>query len=225
MPTIMTSKGRTPQAGSGKSKQSVVIRYGIHKVEARVSGKTVGELRRTLSQPFNLDPNALALVNYRQVSDQKVLQAGDQLEFVRIAGAKGGDLGPASSEGHGPDPESVYTRASFCHFSALFGLLLWMPTRNLWIPIGHLAGPLLVWLGTKTTAPFTDKAGREAINFQLNMSVYGAVLVLVCYRFFLLSYLVLALILADISLVAVAGVKVSRGESYRYPLIGYRLLR
>lgn len=74
---------------AGRSSQPVHIRYGIHKLDARVGGKTVGEVRKLLQQPLNLDPNSLALVNHRRVSEQSVLHAGDQLEFVRLAGTKG----------------------------------------------------------------------------------------------------------------------------------------
>jgi len=81
---------RSRTAEEGKSTQPVQIRYGIHRLEARVAGKTVGEIRKLLQQPLNLDPRVIALLNHRQVTDQTVLRAGDQLEFVRLAGVKGG---------------------------------------------------------------------------------------------------------------------------------------
>lgn len=77
-------------AEAARSTQPVQIRYGIHRLEARVAGKSIGEIRGLLQQPLNLDPRAVALVNYRRVSDQVILRAGDQLEFVRLAGVKGG---------------------------------------------------------------------------------------------------------------------------------------
>jgi hypothetical protein len=66
----------------------VLIRYGIHRLEARVAGKSIAEIRKL--QPLNLDPRVMALVNHRQVSACTILQAGDQLELVRLAGVKGG---------------------------------------------------------------------------------------------------------------------------------------
>lgn len=77
------------EAQSTKSTQPVLIRYGIHRLEARVEGKTVGEIRKLLQQPLNLDPRVIALVNHRQATEQTLLRAGDQLEFVRLAGVKG----------------------------------------------------------------------------------------------------------------------------------------
>lgn len=131
-----------------------------------------------------------------------------------------------SASGSAPDtPEDLRSRASFCHFSALFGLLLWVPSQDYWVPVGHLLGPVLVWLSNKNRAPLIDLAGREAINFQCAMSAYGAILVLVFNQVFLLSYLVLALVLADLVLTIKAGVVTSRGEPFRYPLVFYRVLR
>lgn len=80
---------RNKTAAESQSSQPVQIRYGIHRLEARVGGKTVGEIRNLLQQPLNLDPRVIALVNHRQVTDQTLLKAGDQLEFVRLAGVKG----------------------------------------------------------------------------------------------------------------------------------------
>lgn len=120
--------------------------------------------------------------------------------------------------------DTVFTWASFCHFSAFFGLLVWLPTSTIWIPIGHLLGPLLAWAWKRHTSPFIDEAGREALNFQIAMSAYGIV-VFALFYYFLLSYAILALVVVDMTTVVTAGVRSSRGESYRYPLILFRLLK
>jgi hypothetical protein len=82
----LTGKKAVPRHTSGKPVQ---IRYGIHRMESRVAGKTVGEIRKLLGQPLNLDPGATALVNHRQVTDREILRGGELLEFVRPAGVKG----------------------------------------------------------------------------------------------------------------------------------------
>ena len=69
----------------------VKISYGVHNLEAAIAGKSVGEVRQALKEPLNIDPRALALVNGRDVAASHVLQQGDQLEFVRLAGEKGRD--------------------------------------------------------------------------------------------------------------------------------------
>lgn len=71
----------------------VKISYGVHSLEAAIAGKSVGEVRQALKEPLNIDPRALALVNGRDASASQVLKEGDQLEFVRLAGEKGGRPG------------------------------------------------------------------------------------------------------------------------------------
>ena len=69
----------------------VKISYGVHNLEAAIAGKSVSEVRQSLKEPLNIDPRALALVNGRDVAASYILRQGDQLEFVRLAGEKGGD--------------------------------------------------------------------------------------------------------------------------------------
>ena len=65
--------------------------------------------------------------------------------------------------------------------------------------------------------PFIDEQGKESLNFQISMTIYGivaAVLILILIGVLLL----VAVFLADLILVIVAAVRASNGESYRYPL-------
>ncbi len=83
-------KDLTRQKPPGKASTGLVkISYGVHSLEAAIAGKSVGEVRQALKEPLNIDPRALALVNGRDVAASYVLKAGDQLEFVRLAGEKG----------------------------------------------------------------------------------------------------------------------------------------
>jgi len=98
--------------------------------------------------------------------------------------------------------------ATACHLSALAGLA---------IPFGNILGPLVIWLIKKNEYPLVDEEGKEALNFQISMTIYcfvAAVLMLVLIGFFLL----IALAIAWLVLVIIASVKVSNGESYEYPL-------
>jgi hypothetical protein len=81
----LTRQNRLTQSSSGQVK----ISYGIHNLEAAIAGKSVSEVRQTLKEPLNIDPRALALVHGRDVAASYILQDGDQLEFVRLAGEKG----------------------------------------------------------------------------------------------------------------------------------------
>jgi hypothetical protein len=79
---------RLPQVSQPRGGQ-VKVSYGVHSLEAAIAGKSVGEVRQALKEPLNIDPRALALVNGRDVAASHILKAGDQLEFVRLAGEKG----------------------------------------------------------------------------------------------------------------------------------------
>ena len=83
----LTRMHQTGPAPSGLVK----ISYGVHNLEAAIAGKSVSEVRQSLKEPLNIDPRALALVNGRDVAASYILKQGDQLEFVRLAGEKGGD--------------------------------------------------------------------------------------------------------------------------------------
>jgi uncharacterized Tic20 family protein len=95
-----------------------------------------------------------------------------------------------------------------CHLSALAGGL---------VPgLGHLLGPLIVWLAKKDEIPQVDIEGKEALNFQITMSLYmliSGLLMWVGIGFLMLA----AVIVADLILTVVAAVKTSQGTLYRYP--------
>ena len=96
-----------------------------------------------------------------------------------------------------------------CHLSALSAFV--------GVPFGHLAGPLLVWLIKRNEYPYVDEQGKESLNFQLSMTLYGiiaAILVFVVVGVFLL----LALGVLNIVAVIVASVRANDGRPIRYPL-------
>jgi hypothetical protein len=102
-----------------------------------------------------------------------------------------------------------------CHLAALLGF----------IPpfIGVVLGPLVVWLIKGKEHPFIDACGRESLNFQISMLIYSALLTpLFCIGIGIVLWF--ALWAVDVILVIVAGVKASRGVSYRYPA-SLRLIR
>jgi uncharacterized Tic20 family protein len=95
-----------------------------------------------------------------------------------------------------------------CHLSALLGIL--------GIPFGNLIGPLVIWLLKRNTYPFVDQQGREALNFQISMTIYTLFAALL---YFLKMGMFLLLIIAGINfiLVIIASLKAYNGETYRYP--------
>ncbi|MCY1297431.1 hypothetical protein D9M70_468700 [compost metagenome] len=104
--------------------------------------------------------------------------------------------------------------AMFCHFAAFFGLVF---------PFGNLLGPLIVWQIKKDLDPFVDAQGKEALNFQITVSLAA----LVCFLLMLvvIGFLLLGLLgIAALVLTVIAGVKANEGQDYRYPFC-WRLLK
>jgi len=81
----------------------------------------------------------------------------------------------------------------------------------------YIFGALIIWLIQRDDDEFVEEHAREALNFQISMSLYfivSMVLILV------LIGIVMVIALAIFSLVMsiIAGVKAANGERYRYPL-------
>ena len=105
--------------------------------------------------------------------------------------------------------------AMYCHLAALAGFV---------VPFGNVLGPLVVWLIKKDTMPLVDQHGKEALNFQITVSI--AILVCIPLVFVIIGIpLLFAIGLAALILTIMAAVKVSNGEfDYKYPLT-IRLLK
>ena len=104
----------------------------------------------------------------------------------------------------------AHTWAMLCH---LLGLCAFVG-----IPFGNIIGPLVVWLIKGKEYSFVDDQGKEALNFQISMTIYGiiaGILVVIFIGWFLL----LALLIADIVFIIIASIKANDGEAYRYPYI------
>jgi uncharacterized protein len=84
-------------------------------------------------------------------------------------------------------------------------------------PFGNIFGPLIVWLMKKSESPSVDAHGKEALNFQISMTIW----LLLCGASFLIVIGIFLLPLAIITGVVftiIGTVKASNGELYRYPL-------
>lgn len=77
----------TPAAGAGGSVQVI---WGSTVESLELTGMRVGEVFQMLQAPFNIAPAVAALVNGDPVDAEHQLCAGDELEFTRPAGEKGG---------------------------------------------------------------------------------------------------------------------------------------
>jgi len=99
--------------------------------------------------------------------------------------------------------------ATLCHLAALAGFI--------GIPLGWVLGPLIIWLIKRNDFAFVDRHGKEALNFQISMTIYGFVCFLLVFVLIGIPLLLAAGIL-DIVFTIVAAVKANNGEDYRYPL-------
>ncbi len=99
--------------------------------------------------------------------------------------------------------------AMFCHLAGLCAFVLPF--------VGNVVGPLILWQIKKDEYPFVDEQGKEAVNFQISMTIYGlisAALSFICIGFFLLA----AVGVVDLVFLLIAAVKANNGFHYRYPL-------
>ncbi len=95
-----------------------------------------------------------------------------------------------------------------CH---LGGLALYIG-----IPLGNVIVPLAIWLWKRKTDPYVEAEGREAVNFNLSVTIYGIIAGLMCY--ILVGFVVLPLVLiAHIVLIIRAALQANKGESVHYP--------
>jgi uncharacterized Tic20 family protein len=85
------------------------------------------------------------------------------------------------------------------------------------IPFGHVVGPLVVYLVKKDESAFVAANAKEALNFQISVTIYlivAAVLILVVVGIFL----IVAIGIAALVFTIVASIKANEGRIYRYPL-------
>ena len=96
----------------------------------------------------------------------------------------------------------------FCHLSALAGYI---------IPFGHIIGPLIIWSMKKDIYPEVNRQGKDALNFQISITLWfivAAVMVLLVIGLFAL----IALWVLHLVMIVVASVKSNNGERFKYPL-------
>lgn len=86
------------------------------------------------------------------------------------------------------------------------------------VPFGHIIGPLLIWLLKRESSAFVDDQGKEALNAQISVTIYGFAAGLLCFVFIGIPLLV-ALWVADVVFVILAALATNEGKAYRYPFI------
>lgn len=125
--------------------------------------------------------------------------------------AKPGPQGPPQDAPAPPATgiQGETTWAMFAHLAALAGFI--------GIPFGNVIGPLIVWLIKKDTMPLVDEHGKESLNFQISMTIWGLVAALLIFVGIGIL-LVAAVAIVDLVFLIIAAVKANNGQAYRYPL-------
>ncbi len=100
------------------------------------------------------------------------------------------------------------TWALLAHLSALAGCV---------IPFGNLIGPFVVWQIKKNEMPFVDDQGKEALNFQITLSLALLVSMVLCV--IVIGFLLLPVIgIYGLVMLIIAAINSNNGIAYRYPL-------
>ena len=118
-----------------------------------------------------------------------------------------GDIPEAMPE---PDKDAKMW-AMFCHLAGLAGFVV--P-----IIISGIIAPLIIWQIKKDDHPFIDENGKEAVNFQISISIYCLISALLIPVFCIGAILLTAVGIFDLVVLIIAAVKANNGESYKYPL-------
>ena len=82
--------------------------------------------------------------------------------------------------------------------------------------IGCVIGPLIVWLVKRDTMPFVADQGKEALNFNITVTIaaiISGILTLVLIGFLLLAVVVVGWLVLTI----MATIESNKGVAYRYP--------
>lgn len=119
------------------------------------------------------------------------------------------------------------TWATASHLASFVGFL--------GVPFGNVLGPLVVWLVKRRDLPFVDDQGREALNFQISLTIYGLVIgVLLFLAVFatpespaplvVCLAAIAALVLFGVVATVAAAVQAGKGVAFRYPA-ALRLVR
>lgn len=106
------------------------------------------------------------------------------------------------------------TWGMLCHLLAFAGIV---------VPFGNIIGPLVMWLVKKEESAFVDYHGKEALNFQITVTLATIASLLLSFVIIGIPLLVLVW-LANIVFIILATVAANKGEYYRYP-VSLRLIK
>ena len=100
-----------------------------------------------------------------------------------------------------------------------FGMLVHLTALAQFIipTFGNIIGPLVIWLIKKDQSAWVDKQGKEALNFQISITIYTFVSFILAFILIGIPLLI-AIGIFWLVMVIIASIKANEGEDYRYPL-------
>ena len=97
--------------------------------------------------------------------------------------------------------------STFAHLSIVAGLVF---------PLGNVIVPLVIWLTQRDKSEFVDVHAKEALNFQITVTLLGVGGFIL--TFFVIGIpLLLMLLLACVVFSVLGAMKSNQGEMYEYP--------
>ncbi len=85
------------------------------------------------------------------------------------------------------------------------------------IPFMNVIAPLVLWQAKKDTLPFVAQEAKEALNFQITVSIAAVVLIPFCFILIGIPFLLL-LVISAVVFCVIAALKANDGVAYRYPV-------
>lgn len=207
--------GHEPGAGSGGSDQRIEKRLPVLRLAEGQS--TVGldididsrgdqNALRGARGEVHLDPPRFAL---SFVNTVVVWTLGTLLVLIgaiqwgrQVAAVQVGTMHPTEND----QRQRIW--CMLCHLSALLGYL---------VPFAHVLVPLIIWVSRRNAIPGVDDAGRESLNFQLTVSLFGLIGVMLSAVFVGLVML-FVLVVFHVSMTLFATLQAQRGKQVRYPV-------
>lgn len=83
-------------------------------------------------------------------------------------------------------------------------------------PLGNIIAPLLIWLLKKEQSQLLEEHAREALNFQISVTIY-AIIASILFVVIIGMVLLPILIIIQIILMIKAALTADKGDIYRYP--------
>ncbi len=85
------------------------------------------------------------------------------------------------------------------------------------VPLGNIILPLILWLVHKDKSAYVNHHSKEALNFQLTMTIAAIIGGILSFIFIGIPILI-AVLVVDIVYSVIAALKANQDQLYEYPL-------